>query len=198
MKISEFSNQAYGSYYDYLRTNLFSVEFYKPTGLPEFYNGASDANTKRLSYMCKSISIPGKSVGTIDAKRFGPIFKVANDMIVDTVAMTFMCSAQDMLEHRFFEGWIAAITGNVKDAGRQKYTLSYYDQYWSTLRIVPVTRLHAQQTPSVVLEEAYPTNVGPIELAWGDSSDVATFTVTFTMRDWRWDGDSTYWADSEN
>lgn len=172
---------------DYARTNMYSVQISKPPAMV-FYNGSDKVvTTEDLAYRAKSVSLPGKSLGTIEARRFGPVFKVANDLIVDTVAISFVCSPSH-LEHRFFEGWISAIMGRVPDAGRQDYTLSYYETYIGSVDIIPLDRKGKEDGVHVTLLEAYPTNVGPIALAWGESSEIATFDVTFSFRDYVWTG----------
>lgn len=187
MDYAKFKNQ-YVVGDDYARNNLYEVQVGLPPGLGAFYNNAQSISTDRLSYMIKQVTVPGKSLGTIDARRFGPVFKVANDMIVDTVAMTVMLST-DYREHALFEGWISAVTGVVKAQDkRQKYTLSYYEQYVSWVDIIPVLRVGESAPVKISLEEAYPTNVGPIELSWGSDGQVAEFNVTWSFRDWHYTG----------
>jgi hypothetical protein len=218
MKISEFNEIIGGD--DFARNNMYSIEIYMPRGhktmgtsggggyLGKFYTGADleKGGAKFLSYKAKQVSIPGKTLGTIDAKRFGPIFKVANDLIVDTTTMTFMCG-EDYAEHRFFDGWISAIIGQVKHGTgvsakspkpthRQVYTLSYYLDYVGEVRIIPLDR-QGGSIANVVLIEAYPSNVGPIEYIWGEAGEIATFTVTWMYRDWNHtDPENGWWADS--
>ena len=218
MQVSDF-NDVIGPTGGFARNNLYSIEIYMPRGhkgmgasgsgeyLGEFYTGADKekGGAKFLSYKAKQVSIPGKTIGTIDAKRFGPIFKVANDLIVDTTTMTFMCG-EDYAEHRFFDGWLSAIVGQVKHGTgnslgspkkhRQIYTLSYYMDYVGEVRIIPLDR-QGGAIANVVLIEAYPTNIGPIEYIWGDSTEIATFTVTWAYKDWNHtDPDDGWWADS--
>ena len=138
----------------------------------DFYTGADveKGGTKFLSYKAKQVSIPGKTLGTIDAKRFGPIFKVANDLIIDTTTMTFMCG-EDYAEHRFFDGWISSVIGQVKHGTgvsdlspkvdhRQVYTLSYYNDYVGMVRIIPLDR-QGGAIANVVLIENQPVLRNP-------------------------------------
>ena len=195
MNVSEFNHHIKSG--DLARNNLYSIEIFPPAGASktafgDFYTGAETEGTKFLSYMAKTVTIPGKSLGTIEAKRFGPVYKVANDLIVDTVSMTFMCSG-DYKEHKFFDGWISGImgavvpgTGNLNgpSPNRQLYTLSYYTDYIGMVNIIPLDR-QGGASANITLLEAYPTNVGPIEMAWGDAGEVSNFTVTWSYRDWR-------------
>ena len=207
---------------DFARNNLYSIEIYMPKGhkymgmsggggyLGEFYTGVEKekGGTKFLSYKAKQVSIPGKSLGTIDVKRFGPIFKVANDLIIDTVTMTFMIG-EDYAEHRFFDGWIAAVMGQVKHgtgvsknspkpSHRQVYTLSYYSDYIaSEIRIIPLDR-QGGAIANIALIEEFPSALGPVEYMWGSEGEIATFTVTWAFRDWNHtDPGHGWWADSD-
>jgi hypothetical protein len=217
MKISKFSNQLISG--DYARTNLFHVRLGHIKGQDQFYHQKGrDYNSDEMRFMVKQVTLPGKSLGTVDTKRFGAIFKVANDVIVDTCTMTIICSA-DMRERVFFEGWIdyiynmnAAVDkttgyegwddeGNYSNditggrAGRQYYDdvtgnkkkvyrMAYYNDYISKLSVDTYDRTGGGIAYNVDMLEAYPTNLGPVELSWGDSGEVASFSVTFSYRDW--------------
>ncbi len=187
MRVSEFNNIVSGKDGDLARNNLYSIEVYMPRGhggeFGNFYTRGDEAGIKeKLSYMAKSVTLPSKALGTIPAKRFGPVYKVANDLTIDTASMTFMCS-EDYREHLFFDGWISGIMGQIHNPkDRQVYTLSYYYDYVGTVNIIPLDR-QGGAAAQVTLMEAYPTDIGAIEFAWG-AGDVATFTVTWSFKDW--------------
>ena len=201
MRISDFNNIVQGNDLDLARNNLYSIEVYMPRGhggeFGNFYTrGDLPGIKEKLSYMAKTVTLPSKALGTMDTKRFGPVGKVANDLIIDTASMTFMCSA-DYKEHLFFDGWISGIMGQIKNPKtRQEYTLSYYNDYVSQVNIIPLDR-QGGAAAQVTLKEAYPTNLGPIEFAWGDAGEVATFTVTWTFRDWNHTQTSGWSADTD-
>ena len=201
MRVSEFNNIVSGKDGDLARNNLYSIEVYMPRGhggeFGNFYTrGDLPGIKEKLSYMAKTVTLPSKALGTMDTKRFGPVGKVANDLIIDTASMTFMCSA-DYKEHLFFDGWISGIMGQIKNPKtRQEYTLSYYNDYVSQVNIIPLDR-QGGAAAQVTLKEAYPTNLGPIEFAWSDAGEVATFTVTWTFRDWNHTQTAGWWADTD-
>ena len=137
--------------------------------------------------MAKGASLPGKSLGTIDVKRFGAIYKIANDAIVDTFPITVMCSS-DMRERKFFDAWISGIHGQKRsnyqpgEISSSLYRMLYYDEYTSQVFIESFGR-DGKGEYMVELQEAYPTSLGAVDLSW-DTGDVATFTVNFTFRNW--------------
>jgi len=177
---------------DLARTNLFRAVVTKPPKLVDYkwYNGGNTVLEPELSFMIKNIQIPQKALGTIDVKRYGAIFKVANDVISDQVTCTIMCS-QDYSEHKFFEGWMSAIYNKHGTVGWDQwgrgngtsttnhYSMMYYDDYISSIYINTLDRQGAE-TSKITLKEAYPTNIGAIDMQWGDG-DIAQFTVTFTF-----------------
>ena len=188
MRVTDFNKIVSGESAELARNNLYSIEVYMPRGhggeFGNFYTRGDEAGIKeKLSYMAKSVTLPSKALGTIPAKRFGPVYKVANDLTIDTASMTFMCS-EDYREHLFFDGWISGIMGQIHNPkDRQVYTLSYYYDYVGQVNIIPLDR-QGGAAAQVTLMEAYPTDIGAIEFAWGDAGDVATFTVTWSFKDW--------------
>lgn len=182
MDIDQFQKQL-GPHNDYARNNLYDVKVYPPPNLT-FYSGYDKADKEHLSMMIKAASIPAKSLGTLDTKRFGAIFKVANDVMVEGVTFTVMCSKYNE-EHKFFEGWMSAIYNyGVQDDSSAIYRMKYYKEYVGSVTVQTITR-DGKNGPKVYLHEAYPTNVGAIELQYGDG-DIATFTVTLSFRDWHY------------
>ena len=207
MNLSKFSNQLISG--DYARTNLFHIQLGHIKGQDQFYHKEGrDYNKDDMKFMVKQVTLPGKSLGTIDTKRFGAIFKVANDVIVDTCTMTVICSS-DMRERLFFEGWIDYIYNmnayqglttdfadmdgdpntidwngaDIKGNKKLVYRMAYYDDYISKLSVDTLDR-SGKQAYHVDMLEAFPTNIGPVELSWGEGGEVATFNVTFSYRDW--------------
>jgi len=214
MQVSDFNSVMTGD--DFQRTNVYSVEIGMPNGhynnaasdgwFGKFYNNSDEGVVQKgLSYMAKNVSVPGKSIGTIDAKRFGPIYKVANDLIIDTITMTFMLS-EDWREHLFFDGWISGIMGQVKEGtgtsvsntggNRQLYTLTYYDDYVSTVNIIPLDR-QGGRASTISLYQAWPSAMGPVEMSWGGEAEIATFNVTWSFKDWTHESTAGWWADSD-
>ena len=179
MNVNQFQNQVSG-YMDYGRTNLFQVSI--PGSWGDAYN-LSEYDGNEIRFMAKGASLPGKSLGTIDVKRFGAIYKIANDAIVDTFPMTVMCSG-DMRERKFFDAWISGIHGQdaTMTSGADLFRMKYYDDYTSIVIIESFGRDGSVEY-SAVLQEAYPTSLGAVDLSW-DTGDIATFTVNFTYRNW--------------
>ena len=171
---------------DYARTNLFTVSFGE--NVPKGYTRLSRAfDHHDVSFTTKEVSLPGKQLGSETTKRFGTIFKVANDLIIDSVSMTIICNS-DMRERIFFEGWLSSIAGRNQEGmldndHAELGAMMYYNDYISEI-IIKTLHRDGKAAYAVKLMEAYPTAVSPIQLAWGDAGEVAQFQVTFAIRDW--------------
>jgi hypothetical protein len=158
---------------DYARSNLFEVEILIPSIVPD-----------TMRFMVKSASLPGKQLGEVDVKRFGATFKMANDVILSNVTLTIMCS-KDMRERDFFETWISYIHGGDPSDldSPMNYRMGYYDDYIHNIRVTSFDR-KLDEAYAIELREAWPNNMGEVALSW-DNSEIATFTVGLTYRDWR-------------
>ncbi len=194
MLVSQFSNLVYSG--DLARTNLYEIHFGNIKQQESFYTklGRTIPN-ELLKYQAKSVSMPNKALGTVDVKRFGATFKMANDVIAGEVSVTFNLS-DDYRERHFFDGWLSAIGGRdvwteykelqSDEFGMNEdtvYTMLYYDDYVTTMYIETMKR-SGKQSQVIELIEAYPTNVGSVDLSYGDGA-IAQFTVTFAIRDWK-------------
>jgi len=174
MNFDKFNKQLQSG--DYARSNLFEVEISAPPILR--FAGADIPDT--MKFMVKAAALPGKQLGEQQIKRFGAQFKMANEMIVDTLPLTIMCS-KDMRERDWFDAWISVIHGAGLGSSNL-YRNLYYDMYNTTVRITSLNR-KLKEEYSIQLLEAWPNNMGQVELSW-DNSEVSTFTLTLAFRDW--------------
>jgi hypothetical protein len=168
MDYKKFTKQL-SSKLDYARSNLFEMTISVPD--------STDVES-RLPMMIKTTQLPGKQLGEIQVKRFGAGFKMANDVILDVLSITVMCSS-DMSERRFFHDWIERIYGA---GGEREYRMAYYDEYAATATITTFDR-QFHKKHNIQLQEVWPNSIGPVELSW-ESSEVSTFTVNLTYRNW--------------
>jgi len=63
------------------------------------------------------------------------------------------------------------------------YRMGYYDEYKTSVSVIKLDR-KLNPIYAIDLEEAWPNSMGPVDLSW-DNSEVSTFTVNFTYRNWR-------------
>jgi len=195
MQVNKFVNLCKGDN-NFARTNRFKLTFGNIKGQSEFWNiQARGVDQKELSFNASAVGLPSKNLDSLDVKRFGALFKVANGVGVDSVTVTFICS-EDMRERIFFEGWMDYIYGMDEKYSQKMgdngvtldhaglYRMKYYDDYVAPLFIEMYGADSEIVQYRVKCFDAWPANIGELSLAWGDSSEVATFSVVFNIRDW--------------
>ena len=148
----------------FAKANRFAVEI---TNVPEL-----DIESSRdLSFMCESVSIPGKQITTLDYENgTRQPLKIPTGIIDDDIAITFNLTNNYFVK-RAFDAWFNKIID-------QQYLLNYIDKY---VREVKISQLDENDNEIyiVVLKNAYPFQVAAIELANSSTDTISTVTVTF-------------------
>ena len=148
----------------FAKANRFAVEI---TNIPEL-----DIESSRdLSFMCESVSIPGKQITTLDYENgTRQPLKIPTGIIDDDVVIVFNLTNNYFVK-RAFDSWLNIIIN-------QQYLLNYIDKY---VREVKISQLDENDTEiySVILKNAYPFQVAAIELANSSSDTLSTVSVTF-------------------
>ena len=156
-------------------------------------------NTASLSFQCESAQLPGYQINTVEQKIFGAPFTGAATPIFSPLQLTFIC-AGDLWERKYFEDWMELILPRepVKNAvknvlGRDDYfsaidgenqrppfTAEFRDQYVTTIQVI---QFHETGIPSAryKFEEAYPVQMEPQGLNWGDDG-IHRLQMTFHYR----------------
>jgi hypothetical protein len=148
----------------FAKANRFAVEI---TNMP----GLSTEGARDLSFMCESVSIPGKQITTLDYDNgTRRPFKIPTGVLDDDVAITFNLTNNYFVKQAF-DTWLNTIID-------QQYLLNYIDKY---VREVTISQLDENDNEiySVVLKNAYPFQVAAIELANASTDTISTVTVTF-------------------
>jgi hypothetical protein len=148
----------------FAKANRFSVEI---TNIP----GLNPEDARDLSFMCESVSIPGKQITTLDYENGTrrPL-KIPTGVLDDDVAITFNLTNNYFVK-RAFDAWLNKIID-------QQYLLNYIDEY---VRVVTISQLDEDDNEIYIvkLKNAYPFQVGAIELANASTDTISTVTVTF-------------------
>lgn len=170
------------------RSNLFKVNITLPTiSLPggttlssttTTLNGittsAADGDNNALQLLCKSGAIPGYTVGTIEVPFRGRRIKVPGDRTFGDWTATFISDDRHRARQAFLE-W----TNYIKIHDETSETLGATStDYYSTIQI---DHLKADGTISRTykLFEAFPSEVGAIDLSYDNTDSLEEFTVTF-------------------
>lgn len=144
--------------------------------------------TSDLTYLCESAELPGRGFMNLDARYYGPQFKMPYQTTYEDVNLTFLCRDQ-FTEREFFDNWMEFI--NPTDT----YDFAYRNTYVGAVRIFQMSDLQAhtnvgtqsQQRYSILLDKAYPILVNPQTMTWADDN-FQRLTITFTYARWRREG----------
>lgn len=156
------------------RPNLFSVSLLWPEG----YELSGEMTVDTANLLCKTAAIPGMTIGVIEVPfRAGRRIKVPGDRTFADWTVTFISDEAHALRDSFLQ-WAERIktsdynsdTLRAGDAAAFDYTAS-----------LSVTHLKSDGKPSRTykLAEAFPTEVGAIELSYDSTDSLSEFSVTF-------------------
>ncbi|SVB24497.1 uncharacterized protein METZ01_LOCUS177351 [marine metagenome] len=98
-------------------------------------------------------------------------------MFIDTT-MTFICTAEGWEEKEFFDTWQNQIVDP------EMYDASYYEDYTTDISLTTYTEGN-KSSYGIQFMEAFPLNVGAINLGWSQNNEYARLSVTFAYRRWK-------------
>ena len=163
---------------DAFRNNLSRHNGPAPVNRYEVYIPRRGGQHSSLTLRCEQAELPGKTILTVEDKLYGPVRKIGyGQMFIDTT-MTFICTADGWEEKEFFDNW----QNDIVDP--DLYDANYYENYITNIQLKTFTE---GNVPSYKIRfmEAYPLNVGAINLGWGQNNEYARLSVTFAYRRWK-------------
>jgi len=169
--VNEFRSQMVG---DGARPNLFEVTLPFPAfALP------GTAQTK-MSFMCKTAQLPGSSVNSVPVQYFGRELKFAGNRTFADWSLTVI-NDEDFIIRNAFERWLNGLNShnlNVRTPAAQTpsgYTVDgevrQYGKAGNVLKKYKFVGL-------------FPTDLTPIDVAWGANDTIEEFSVTLAYQWW--------------
>lgn len=159
---------------DGARPNLFKVII---SGQTDFFTGDSD-----LEFFVKTAQIPGTTLGTVTQDYMGRQVKFAGNRTFGDWSMTVI-NDENFSYRSQFENWMNNINSHITNkrassAGSSAYTLP-----------VTIQQLSKAGDDDLVLRNyylmnAFPTDLGSIDLDWGSNDTIEEYTVTFAYDYW--------------
>ena len=168
--ITEFREKFKG---DGARPNLFYVTI---NDLPGFWGGS-----KGFQFFCRASQIPGMTQGVVPVNYMGRQVKFAGNKPYADWTVTVL-NDENYSYRAQFEGWLNSINGarsNIRAGTGDSiaYTTDVVVNQLSKRGGDPGTEF----VRSYILESAFPTDISPITLDWGDNDTIEEFTVTFSF-----------------
>jgi hypothetical protein len=156
------------------RANLFEVEMGFPDALSTAKDTATIGATDSLKLLCKSAAIPGFTIGTIEVPyKAGRKIKIPGDRTFADWSITVI-NDEDHKLRRAFTSWVNLISKSNYESTTKSTAQDYYKDIF-------VTQLNADNkvVRKYKLNDAYPTDVGALDLSFDSTDTISEFTVNF-------------------
>ena len=151
------------------RGNLFRVV----VNFPGFVGG----DVEKTSFLCRATSIPGAQVGTVNVPFRGRQLKLPGDRTFEPWVATFYNDAAFDV-HSAFVRWQDGMNGFETNTGFTNPESMFVD--------LKVQQLDRQENvvKEFLIQDAWPSLVGSIELAYDSAEQIEQFQVTFEYLQW--------------
>lgn len=154
------------------RPNLYEVVVSMP--------GEAGSASEEFTFMCRSASMPGMTVGTVRVPYFGRFIKFAGDRMFEDWSVRVI-NDEDFLVRNAFEAWqnrlamidqgTPAIENAVAVGGHEALYVDITITQLAKDGLTPLKRYH--------LKKAHPMMIGAIELAYDANDVIEEFDVVF-------------------
>ena len=155
-------------------TNRFEVTITTPGGISIETDVSRD-----LTLLCEQAELPGKSMMTVEDKLYGPPRKIAYGQLFIDTTMTFICTSDGWKEKMYFDEWQNQIVDP------ELFDAKYFDDYTTTISLKTYDEDNVGNY-GINFKEAYPLNVGAINLGMNQNNEYARLAVTFAYRRWEY------------
>jgi len=133
-----------------------------------------------LALQCESAELPGKMLQTMDAKIYGPTFKVPYQTQYTDTSLTFLCT-NEFYERKLFEKWIDSIMPS--DTNNLRFPKGETSRYLTNIKVIQYDDF-VQQIFAVELMDAYPIGFSSQPLSWSEDN-FHRLTVQFAYQKYR-------------
>jgi hypothetical protein len=160
---------------DGARPTLFEVYVYFPTSLAGVFP------TDQASMQAKATSLPGSTLGIIEVPYFGRKIKVAGDRTFDDWNMTII-NDEDFNIRNAFEFWQNAMDQYTTSSEKKRVNGANENPYSYVANVF--VRQYGKQgniIKTYELVNAFPNQVGQIDVSWENNDQIEEFDVTWSM-----------------
>lgn len=151
------------------RANQFRVTLNFPTFVP----GSSAAGNK-AQFLVEAASLPGQTIGVASVMYRGRQVKLAGERIFDNWSVTVL-NDNDFDIHNAFEAWMQSINNKEQNTG-----IINPLQYTVDMNVEQLDR-NGASLKKYTFKDAWPINISPIGLSFGQNDEVERFTVEFAI-----------------
>ena len=151
------------------RANMFKVT----VNFPSYAAG----NSEQTSFMCKASSFPASVIEPIEIPFRGRKLQLAGDRTFEPWSITVM-NDNEFSVRNSFERWSDGINAHSANTGFPDTA-----DYFSDL-IIEQLRRDGTTSKTVTIRGAWPSNIGPIEVANDSENTIEEFEVEFQITYW--------------
>ncbi len=129
-----------------------------------------------ITLLCKSASLPGQQIATLDYQAHKETRKMPNAATQEDLSTVFYVTS-DMYIKTMFDGWLDAIFD------RENYHVGFKDEFSTD---VTIQQLNKENRPvyGVRLRNAFPTSVGGLGLDHSSENTMQELTVSWSYDKW--------------
>ena len=130
-----------------------------------------------IGILCYACSLPARGLQTFELKQRGVPYKVPFSQDYQPVTFSFYATPA-YNTRKYFEKWHREVVLTFKNN-----VMGTYSKFAKKARIMTLDRM-GQTRLTVNLFEAWPLNIGEVDLNYGTNNTYATITVTLTYKYW--------------
>jgi len=156
------------------RANLFQIELTFPPTVVTAISSTSTALSNGMTLLCKAAAVPGFTIGVIEVPfRAGRRIKIAGDRTFADWSVTIMNDENHTLRNAF-NAWVNYVSTSDYESTSKSLATDYY----STVKIKHL-KADGSISRQYQLTDAYPTDVGALDLSFDSTDTLSEFTVNF-------------------
>lgn len=178
----------------FARPNRYRVEFAMPRGVSGVKIDAINSDSMsgniqtvdrrmnangNIGVFCHTCNLPQRTLLTYEHKQHGAPYRVPYSQQYDPVTFSFYTDPS-YTTRQYFDIWQAAVVN------LDSNTFNYYDEFTSDVHIMTLDNT-GNFSYMVTLYEAYPLNVGMVDLSYSNMNSTQTITVTMSYKYWKTD-----------
>ena len=154
------------------RPNLYRV-------IVSFPSDVADV-VEEFTFMCRSASLPGMTVGQVQVPYFGRMIKFSGDRTFDDWSVRVI-NDEDFVVRNAFEAWQnrLAMLDYSTPAIENALAVGGHEFLYVDIEVTQLAKDGHAELKKYNLKKAWPVAIGPIELAYDANDQIEEFDVTF-------------------
>lgn len=122
------------------------------------------ATSRNLSLQCEATELPGRTLQTVDAKIYGPVYKIPYQTQYQEIGLTFICTSE-FYERKLFGRWMEAIMPS--DTDNLRFPKETETRYLTDMTITQYDEV-GREIYRVKLIDSFPIGISSQAVSWSD------------------------------